>query len=209
MISENTNLHESDLQKIAIISDSHDNEVNIIKALNYINKEYIKILIHCGDITASSTLDEVIIPNFAGEIHLVFGNTEDPETLIETVNSLSLGRKNVKVHGDRGEININGKKIGFCHFPDEAKKLALTNQFDIVFYGHTHKPWLNKIQTSANEKASADQRENNISVGQRGSQRKSVLMVNPGTLAGLFNKATFATYDTNSGKLELKILERI
>jgi hypothetical protein len=197
MISENNGSKPNDFNKIAIISDSHDNEVNIKKALDYINKKHIKILIHCGDITSPCTLDETIISNFIGEIHIVFGNTDDAEALVETVKNLLSGRKNVKVHGDRGEININGKNIGFCHYPDEAKKLALTNQFDIVFYGHTHKPWLDKLKVESKK----------LKVTRVGS--REMLLVNPGTLAGLFNKATFAIYDTFSGKLELKILERL
>lgn len=175
--------------KIAIISDSHDNVPNIKTALNYINKEKINILIHCGDLAAPAMLSEVIEPNFHpssnGEIHIVFGNVGDPDLLTE----LAKKYKNVTVHGERGETNVDGKKIAFCHKPEDAKKLAQTGLYDLVFYGHTHKPWLEKLKVP--------------------TRSKEVLLVNPGTLAGLFNKATFAIYDTSNNKLELKILERL
>jgi putative phosphoesterase len=182
--------------KIAIISDSHDNVPNLMTALNYINKEKISILIHCGDLAAPSMLSEVIEPNFnprlqtvgAREIHMVFGNVGDSDLLTE----ISKKYKNVTIHGERGEINIDGKHIAFCHKPEDARKLAQTGLYDIVFYGHTHKPWLDKLRVESKKAGS-----------------KEVLLVNPGTLAGLFNKATFAIYDTASGKLELKILERL
>jgi predicted phosphodiesterase len=57
------------------------------------------------------------------------------------------------------------------------------NNCDIIFYGHTHKPWIeikNDVQT-----------------------------VNPGTLGGVFTPATFAFWDTASGQLELKLLSLI
>jgi predicted phosphodiesterase len=34
-------------------------------------------------------------------------------------------------------------------------------------------------------------------------------LVNPGNLAGMFYKATFAIYETKTDKLELKILETL
>jgi len=51
----------------------------------------------------------------------------------------------------------------------------------IVFYGHTHEPWIN---------ASG-----------------GVITANPGTLGGVFSKASFAFWDSADNKLELKILE--
>lgn len=171
--------------RIAIMSDSHDNIPNMEKALKYINEHRINFIIHCGDLAAPSMLKDVMVPNFNGQIHMVYGNVGDPDLLNQVANKC----KEVKVHGDRGEVEVEGKKIGFCHTPMEAKKLAETGQFNIVFYGHTHRPWEEKIEV--------------------GSQKLEVRMVNPGTLAGMFYKATFAIYDTNTDKLELIILENL
>lgn len=165
--------------KIAILSDSHDNVPNMEKALDWINKEKISVIIHCGDLAAPAMLDKVMAPKFSGEIHLVHGNVGDPELLDEVAKDF----KNVTVHGMAGEIEAEGKKIAFTHFPKEALELAKSGTFDLVFYGHTHKPWEEKI----------------------GNCR----LINPGTLAGMFYKATFAVYDTKNDKLELKILERL
>ena len=153
--------------RIAVISDSHDNLPNLKKALDFIKKEKIKIIIHCGDISTPETLEE-IAKNFKGKIHYVFGNADKG-----------------KFEEDKkefGEIKIAGKKIAFCHFPEKAEELAKTG-YDIVFYGHTHKPWEEVI----------------------GKTR----LVNPGNLTGLWYKGTFAVYDPKTNKLELKILERL
>jgi putative phosphoesterase len=86
-----------------------------------------------------------------------------------------------KIFEKEGKIEINNLKIGFCHiFNLKEKKL---NDFDFYFFGHTHWPFLKK--------------EGNC------------YLANPGNLAGLFYKATFALLNTQEKKLELKILEKI
>ena len=87
------------------------------------------------------------------------------------------------------EVEVGGKKIVFCHFPADAKKLAQSGKYDLVFYGHTHRAWDEKVACL-------------LSQG-------NTHMINPGELAGQFYKPTFAIYDTDSEKLELKILEKL
>lgn len=193
--------------KIAILSDSHDNIPNLEKALDWINQEGIKIIIHCGDLGAPSILTKVMIPKFSGKIHLVYGNVDDPELLEKEVKNF----ENIKVHGEVGEIELaaNTKhsvsRIAFTHQPEKAKELAQSGKYDIVFYGHTHKPWLQQVQINIDQ--NADRRGYDLGVNQLRNQRKSAMLVNPGTLAGMFYKATFAVYDTETNKLELKLLE--
>jgi len=165
--------------KIAIISDTHDNVPNLEKALDWMRQSKVEQIIHCGDLCAPGILTKVLSPKFSGKIHMVFGNVEDRDLLNTKVKSF----KNVNHYGDKGEVELGGKKIAFIHFPEEAKKLAESGKYDLVFYGHSHKPWEEMV----------------------GKTR----LINPGTLAGLFYKATFAVYDTNINKLELIILENI
>ncbi len=165
--------------KLAIISDTHDNVPNLEKALDWINKNNIEQIIHCGDLCAPSILVNVLAPKFSGPVHMVFGNVEDREVLSEKVKEFD----HVTHYGDVGELAIGGKKTAFVHYPEQAKKIAGSGKYDIVFYGHTHAPW------------------EEVMGGTR--------VVNPGTLAGLFNKATFAVYDTDTDTLSLKILERL
>jgi len=165
--------------KVAIISDTHDNVPNLEKALAWMNKNKIEQLIFCGDLCASSMLKEGIAPNFAGQVHMVFGNAEDRELTPKVAGQF----KNVRHYGDQGEAEIDGKQVAFAHYPDEAKKLAEIGKYDFVFYGHTHRPWTEKIGKTE--------------------------LLNPGTLAGMFAKATFVVWDTKTGEPELKILEKL
>ncbi len=164
--------------KIAIISDTHDNLVYIQKVVDWFNENKIKHLIHCGDISTPETLKK-ISEIFKGEVYLVFGNMEiDREKMIGMKENGDL--KNVRIYGNCAETKFGEKKIAFTHKPDSARLLAESGKYDLVFYGHTHKPWVKKI--------------------------KNCFLANPGNLSGLFYQATFAVYDTENDKLELKIL---
>jgi hypothetical protein len=165
--------------KIAIFSDSHDNIPNLEKFLDWSGKNKIEQLIFCGDLCAPAILKEVLGPKFEGKIHMVLGNVGDKELEPQVAAQFS----NAMHYGEAGEIEIDDKKIAFTHFPQKAKELAETGKYDMVFYGHTHKPWEEKMGECK--------------------------IINPGTLAGMFYKATFAVYDTKTNKLELKILERL
>jgi putative phosphoesterase len=165
--------------KIAIISDSHDNIPNMEKALTWINQNNVELIVHCGDLAAPAMLTKILAPKFSGEIHIVHGNVGDPDLLEQLAKDLS----QVKIHGIVGQIEIDHKKIAFTHFPEKALELAKKGDFDLVFYGHTHKPWEEKVGNTK--------------------------LVNPGTLAGMFCRATFAVYNTENDKLELKILDQI
>ena len=151
--------------KIAIVADTHDNWANFSKAIKWINKEKIQVILHCGDIQSQDTIDDAI-KSFDGAIQFVKGNGDWGANVPDFL-----------------ELEIDGKKIGMVHFPAEAKKMDQSKNFDMVFYGHTHKPWDEKIGTCH--------------------------MINPGELAGQFYKPTFAVYDTDTGKMELKILEKL
>lgn len=151
--------------KIAVVSDTHNNWENFKKAIDWIKKENIQLILHCGDISSQEVIDQAK-KHFGNEMQFVKGNADWDLDLPEKM-----------------ELEIENKKISFVHFPQEAKKMAQSGKFDVVFYGHTHRPWDEKVGEAH--------------------------MINPGELAGQFYKPTFAVYDTETSNLELKILEKI
>lgn len=165
--------------KFAIVSDTHGNVANFKKVVKWLNKENIKLILHCGDIGDPDSLKESL-EDFTGELFGVLGNMDsDYKILIDEYNNIP----NVQIIENTFEKEIDGKKIAFVHFPDIAKKLTESGKYDLVFYGHTHKPWEEKVGNCK--------------------------LANPGELAGQRFKPTFAVYDTKTDKLELKILEKI
>jgi hypothetical protein len=160
---------------IAIISDIHDNIVNLEKCLEWCRKNQVEKIICCGDVTNSETIS-YLAANFSGEIFLVAGNMELYEENILT------RYRNIKYSGEVGLKKIGGLNIGFCHQPEKIKKVFKLSDLapDFIFYGHTHKPWL--------------------------EQTDKTIIANPGNAAGVFQQATFAVLDTDTKKLDLKII---
>jgi predicted phosphodiesterase len=78
--------------------------------------------------------------------------------------------------------------MAFVHFPEYARKLAEEGRFDYVFYGHTHKPWTEKIQ------------------GERNGNFKECELLNPGNVANQYYSPTFAVLDTNDYKFKLVLV---
>jgi uncharacterized protein len=159
--------------KIAIISDVHDNTVNLQKTLDYCKIRKIKTIICCGDLASEETLD-FLNDNFSGTIHYVYGNMDN-----EYLRKFSSEEKykNTFIYKNFGEMEMGGKKTAFTHFPDEAKELCKTRKYNFVFYGHSHKPW---------EEIIGDCK-----------------ILNPGNVAGTFYPPTFAVWETESDKFEL------
>jgi len=165
--------------KFAIVSDTHGNVANFKKAIKWMQKQNIQLIFHCGDIGNPESLKESL-ENFKGEFFGVFGNMDaDYKILVEEYNKI----QNVKIVEKFLKTEIENKSIAITHKPDDARKLAEPQKFDLVFYGHTHKPWEERV----------------------GNCR----LINPGELAGQIFKPTFAVYDTETDLLELKILENL
>jgi uncharacterized protein len=166
------------MSKIAIISDSHDNLVNLEKCLLFCEDAGVDLVFHCGDWCAPSTL-KFAREVFSEKICGVFGNVHgEDEEMFEKAKEVDIDLKK-----DKNEITIDNIRMAIVHKPDEARELAETKNFDLIFYGHTHEPWQEKVGDT--------------------------FIVNPGTLAGMFMRATFAMYDTETRKLELKLLDQL
>ncbi len=163
--------------KVAIISDLHDQLTNLRKFLDYSLENKIKKIFCLGDVTKQETLS-CLARNFSGDIFLVRGNADlYSESILKKFN-------NIKDYQSIGNKKIDKLNIAFFHEPEKVKNLNLNKlRPDFVFYGHTHKPWLEKTQ--------------------------GYFFVNPGNLAGIYYPATFAVLDTKNKNLKLKTINEI
>jgi len=162
---------------IAIAADLHDNLANWKKFKEYAKKQGIKTLLFCGDLCNSETLNQ-ITKDWDGKIFLIAGNQE----LYEQNKDKNM--TNLNFLGRYGQIQIKNIKIGLIHEPYFQKKLENNGEnLNYIFYGHTHKPWIEK--------------------------KGDLIIANPGTLGGVFYKASFALLNIDTGAIELKILETI
>lgn len=178
--------------RVAIISDIHNNEVNLKKILDYCGREKIGTIICCGDLASKESLD-FLCDNFSGTVHYTFGNMDNEQLTNEichpaldagskkldsgSESGMTCKYKNIRVYHNFGEAEIDNKKIAFVHYPHIAKKLCATGKYDFVFHGHTHKPWEEMLGNCK--------------------------MLNPGNVTGDFYPPTFAVWETKDDNFEL------
>ncbi len=155
---------------IGIISDTHDHLENTRKALSLLKEKKVDVIIHCGDFCAPFMIDE--LEKTGIPVHCIFGNIDDKFLTTRKADS----SKNIKLHGETAELEIDGKKIAVNHYPLIAESLALTGKYDLVCYGHTHKK---------------DKR-----------LLGKTLLINPGEIMGRFNGLSIAIYNTETGEAE-------
>ncbi len=163
--------------KILVLSDIHDHILNLQKVIKIGKEIKVNSVIFCGDMCAPFTSQ--ILGSINVSIYACFGNVDGDQ-----VSMLELGGKNfnwIALRKEFGEIRLDKRKIAFCHYPKLAELLAKTNDFDAVFYGHTH------LAKSLN-------------LGK-------TLLANPGAVCGIQNgkpgTASFGIYETEKNSLDI------
>lgn len=153
--------------QIAVLSDTHDNIWKLDQALPFL--QTADAIIHCGDLCSPFMVVRLGRGVSHIPVHVVFGNNDgDPRLL--TLKALETG--NVHLYGQFASLEFGGLRIAINHYPEIAHPLALSQQFDLVCYGHDH---------LAHE-----------------SQHGSTLLLNPGELSGINGRSSFAIVDTQT-----------
>jgi len=117
------------INKIGIMSDSHDNMPAIRAAVELFNKEKVDLVIHAGDIVAPFTAKE--IKKLACPYRMIFGNN-DGEIL--GLHKIYEGNIFQPPHS----MKINDKKLLVLHEPTLVNELKNSGNFDYIIYGHDH-----------------------------------------------------------------------
>ena len=118
--------------KILIVSDTHRNEDNLIEVLE--KEKNLDLLIHCGDVEGA----EHEIEHYAGcDTVFVSGNNDFFSRLPREAELQIEGYKVWVTHGHNYYVNTN---------PEYIKKEARSRGMDMVFYGHTHRPIIDKTE---------------------------------------------------------------
>ena len=176
--------------KIGVIADTHDNLRFLNKVLDYLNKQEISLLIHCGDWGQPFTMR--MLTKLKCPIKSVLGNA-DPDIqkfLYQLQNLEILKDLDLDIHERFYDLKFDNRKIAIFHGNDEDlnKLLVECQLFDVVCIGHDHKPKIEKV--------------------------KKTLVINPGSLIGFSTETgeepiTFAVYDTQTNKAKLFDLEKL
>jgi len=121
--------------KVGVLSDTHDNLVNIRKAVDIFSRNGVEALIHAGDFCSPFTIPE-FKPLFDKGIkmHAVFGNNDGDRVLL-----VKRGGDSVAFTDFTSILWLDGKKIVVMHYPELADDLFRLGAYDLVVYGHNHK----------------------------------------------------------------------
>lgn len=156
---------------IGIIADTHDNLISTGEAIELFNKRNVEYVIHAGDYTSPFTLKlfKELNCKYVG----IFGNNDGDRLLL-------LEQSEGNIHNQPYIFTLNNKKIIVMHEHHIIDALADSDHFDLVIYGHTHKPDIRKV--------------------------KNTLIVNPGEAGTwLYGRSTVALADLE--KMEAEIVE--
>lgn len=162
---------------VGVVSDSHDNLPLIEKAVQILNEQNVKLVLHAGDYVAPFTLARFkkLNCNMIG----VFGNNDGDHELLKTRFSETT---NCTVHDRFTQVTLGNYRIALLHGHELELLNAIIDSayFDAVVHGHSH----------------------NRSIEYKGK----TLALNPGELCGyLTGKPTIAVLDTE--KHEAKIID--
>ena len=152
--------------KICIVSDSHDNIPFLCVAVADAKQRGAEAVLHCGDIVAPSTLQQ--LQPYGLPVHAIHGNNPGDLYLLA---KLSHNEDNlIQYYGQDATFTLGGQRIFLVHYPHYAQAMAVTGDYELVCYGHTH--------------CASIERSTNI----KGTQ---TVICNPGSVGGVGAPATY------------------
>jgi putative phosphoesterase len=157
--------------KIAVLSDSHDNIWKLAAAMPHLAAA--DAVIHCGDLCSPFMITRIGEGVRGKPVHIVWGNNEGDHPLIVR-NAQAY--PNITLHGQVARFEFGGLRIAVNHYPETARGLAASGEFDLVCYGHdhmAHQEWIGPC-----------------------------LLLNPGELMGMKGSSRMAVADTASRAVE-------
>tara|TARA_E500000331_G_C16894315_1_gene556122 strand:- start:136 stop:627 length:492 start_codon:yes stop_codon:yes gene_type:complete len=119
---------------IGVVSDTHNNLKNINLLISVFNDKSVDLVVHTGDISKASTLNEFSKLN--SKLIGVYGNNDQNEPGLEEVaikNGFLFKQPPFK-------ISEENRNIVIFHEPDFIDEFLNKNtDIDIVLHGHTHR----------------------------------------------------------------------
>ena len=117
---------------IGIISDTHENEEAMKKAVALFKNKNVDFAVHCGDIVSPPVLE-----HFKGlKMKIVFGNNDGEREGLKSI-CRKLGFEEIK---DELKFEYKKKKFYVYHGTNKNKldEAIKSNKYDYVLTGHTH-----------------------------------------------------------------------
>ena len=115
--------------KVIIVSDTHGRDDNFYKVMSMHNPDMV---IHCGDIEGS---EQAMKRSVDCPMMIVSGNNDYFSELPKEREFEIEGYKVWMTHGHHYYVSVGNERL---------KQEAIARGVDIVFYGHTHRPLVDR-----------------------------------------------------------------
>lgn len=160
--------------KMAIYSDIHDNLHNLKLVIKKMKELEVEKAFCLGDFISPPIIKEII----ASEIitFAIWGNNDGEKVVItmlaENSDTFHISTKTFAVQEEAG------KKVFLSHYPDIARSMAKSGDYDAVFYGHDHTTLFETLENDC-------------------------ILANPGEVAAsTTDRCTFMVWDTETNDLQ-------
>lgn len=119
---------------IGVLSDTHNHTANLRKAMEIFRQRGVRTLIHCGDVTALSTLE------WLAEFRVIYVYGNGDYTAGE-MRDMLLRYDPQNYGGPVYQGELHGARIAAVHghIPGSIEAMARAGEYDYVFHGHTHR----------------------------------------------------------------------
>ncbi len=165
--------------KIGIVSDSHDNIPLLCAAVADAKQRGAEAILHCGDIVAPSTLEQ--IQPYDLPLYIIHGNNTGDLYALSKLSHANNSK--IFYYGQDAEFTLAGRKIFIVHYPHYARAMAITGDYDLVCCGHSHNISVKHITNN------------------KGTQ---TVICNPGSVGGIGAPATYLFGNLESMTFELQ-----
>jgi uncharacterized protein len=118
--------------RLAVLSDIHDNVWKLAAALE--RAAGADVMICCGDLCSPFIIHQ-LGRDFAGPIHVVFGNNDGD---LFRIASNARQYPHIRLHGEWFRGEFGGRRLAVNHYDGIGRALAASNEFDVVCFGHNH-----------------------------------------------------------------------
>jgi putative phosphoesterase len=126
--------------KIGIISDTHDDHRNVLKAIDVFNAHKVEYVLHAGDMISPFTARA--FENLeSARLIAVLGNNEGEKILLKR----TFDQMGAELHDICFKGTIGRRRVFMTHVHHFIDELAKSGQFDLVIYGHTHKQDIRRL----------------------------------------------------------------
>ena len=118
---------------LGVLADSHDNVLNVRRAVELFNRLEADLVVHAGDFIAPFAVAP--LGDLKAPVVAVFGNNDGERLGLERAFSAFGGT----VHPNLASATLGERRIAAVHYPELAEPIARGDAFDVVIYGHTHR----------------------------------------------------------------------